>query len=192
MAHTSGLCSDDDNSPGNEGLMQSQTEQPNWWKYTLDLPMESDPGTRYAYCSGGMNLVGAALTAGTRTWLPELFDRLIARPLQFGPYHWNLMPTDEGYLGGGVFLRSRDLLKVGQMYSNNGMWNGQQLLPVNWIKETVQSSNADKRKHYGYQFWLNGYDENDNTRRWYPDVPADMFFCDGYGGSMSISFPLRN
>jgi CubicO group peptidase (beta-lactamase class C family) len=62
------------------------------------------------------------------------------------------------------------------------MWNGQQILPVNWVKESVQPSSADKRKHYGYQFWLNGYDENDSTKRWYPDVPADMFFCDGYGG----------
>src|SRR5207302_5181519 len=64
MTHTSGLACDDndDASPGNESTMQSQTAQPDWWKYTLDLPMAHDPGTRYAYCSAGMNLMGAALT----------------------------------------------------------------------------------------------------------------------------------
>ncbi len=86
MTHTAGLaCNDnDDASPGNEGTMQTQRRQPDWWQYPLDLPMAHDPGSRYAYCSANTNLVGAALTRGTGTWLPELFDRTIARPLQFG------------------------------------------------------------------------------------------------------------
>jgi CubicO group peptidase (beta-lactamase class C family) len=135
MTHTPGLACDDNDeaSPGEENKMQAQTQQPNWWKYTLDLPMAHDPGSRYAYCSANMNLVGAALTAQTRTWLPELFDRTIARPLQFGPYYWNLMPTGEGYLGGGAFLRSRDLLKVGQTYLNGGVWNGRRIVDTSWV-----------------------------------------------------------
>src|SRR5918993_2993217 len=69
LTHTAGLaCNDnDDASPGNEGTMQSQTGQRDWWKYTLDLPMAHDPGARYAYCSANSNLVGAALVAATDT-----------------------------------------------------------------------------------------------------------------------------
>jgi hypothetical protein len=52
--------------------------------------------------------VGAVLKTATKTSLPELFDRWVARPLDFGRYYWNLMPTGEGYLGGGAFLRSRN------------------------------------------------------------------------------------
>jgi hypothetical protein len=104
MTHASGLACDDNAedpiSPGNEDLMQEQREQADWWKYTLDLPQAHEPGVRYAYCSANINLVGAALTTATHTWLPEYFDRTIARPLQFGRYYWNLMPTGEGYLGG--------------------------------------------------------------------------------------------
>ena len=98
MTHTSGLaCNDnDDTSPGNENTLWAQRQQPDLWKYTLDLPMAHEPGTRYAYCSANMNLVGGALTAATGTWLPELFDQLVARPLQFGRYHWNVQPNDEG------------------------------------------------------------------------------------------------
>jgi hypothetical protein len=98
MTHTSGLaCDDNDNdSPGNENTMQSQTTQPDWWKYILDLPMSFGPGTHYAYCSGGSNLVGGAVAAATKTWLPEFFDRAVARPLQFGRYYYNLQPTLEG------------------------------------------------------------------------------------------------
>jgi CubicO group peptidase (beta-lactamase class C family) len=139
MTHTSGLACDDndDNSPGNEDTMQSQNAQPNWWKYTLDLPMVHDPGTRYAYCSGGMNLVGAVLTTATHQWLPKLFDDTVARPLQFGPYYWNLMPTGEGYLGGGAYVRPRDLLKVGQMYLNGGTWNGRRIVSPAWIADST-------------------------------------------------------
>ena len=64
MTHSAGLaCNDyDEASPGNEDTMQWQREQPDWWKYTLDLPMAHDPGKRYAYCSANINLVGGALT----------------------------------------------------------------------------------------------------------------------------------
>ena len=141
MTHTSGLACDDndENSPGGEGRMQSQSQQPNWWKYTLDLPVVRDPGSRYAYCSAGMNLVGAGLTTATRTWLPELFDRTVARPLQFGRYYWNLMPNDEGYQGGGAYIRPRDLLKLGQLYLDGGVWNGRRIVDSSWVKISTES-----------------------------------------------------
>jgi CubicO group peptidase (beta-lactamase class C family) len=139
MTHTAGLaCNDaDDASPGNEGRMQDQTAQPNWWKYTLDLPMAHEPGKRYAYCSANTNLVGGALSVGTKTWLPALFDRAVARPLQFGRYYWNLMPTGEGYLGGGAYIRPRDLLKVGQVYLDGGVWNGKRIVPKSWVAQST-------------------------------------------------------
>jgi CubicO group peptidase (beta-lactamase class C family) len=140
MTHTSGLACDDNDadSPGEEGRMQMQAGQPDWWKYEMDLPVVHDPGTRYAYCSGVMSLMGAALTTRTRTWLPRLFDETVARPLQFGPYWWNLMPTGEGYLGGGAFLRPRDLLKVGQAYLDGGTWKGQRIADPAWIAESTR------------------------------------------------------
>ncbi len=69
MTHTAGLACDDNDeaSPGNEGTLQRQRRQPDWWKYTLNLPMARDPGTRYAYCSANINLAGAALTTATGT-----------------------------------------------------------------------------------------------------------------------------
>jgi CubicO group peptidase (beta-lactamase class C family) len=59
LTHSSGLdCDDnDENSLGNEDRMENQRVQPNWWKYTLDLPMVHAPGTHYAYCSANINLV---------------------------------------------------------------------------------------------------------------------------------------
>lgn len=139
LTHTSGLdCDDnDEHSAGNEETMSSQKEEPDWWKYTLDLAVAHDPGSRYAYGSANINLVGAALTEATGTWLPQYFDRTIARPLQFGRYSWNLMPNGEGYLGGGAFLRPRDLLKVGQLYLDGGVWNGRRIVAREWVTRST-------------------------------------------------------
>jgi CubicO group peptidase (beta-lactamase class C family) len=139
MTHTSGLACDDndDASPGNEETMQGQTKQPDWWKYTLDLPMAHDPGTRYAYCSANSNLTGAALTLHTGTWLPELFDRTVAKPLGFGRYYWNLTPNGEGYAGGGAYLTSRDFLKVGQAFLDGGVWRGRRIVAADWVKDST-------------------------------------------------------
>jgi CubicO group peptidase (beta-lactamase class C family) len=139
MTHSAGLaCNDNDGaSPGNEDTMQAQSGQPDWWKYTLDLPMTNDPGKRYAYCSANINLAGGALTTATGTWLPELFRQKVADPLQFIDWHWNLMPNDEGYLGGGAFLRPRDLLKVGQAFLDDGVWKGRRIVSAAWVKEST-------------------------------------------------------
>ncbi|HEY7640093.1 MAG TPA: serine hydrolase [Steroidobacteraceae bacterium] len=135
MTHTSGLDCDDNNSdsPGNEQTMTTQRAQPDWWKYTLDLRQVYDPGTHYAYCSANTNLVGGALTTATRTWLPELFDRSVAQPLQFGRYYWNISANGEGYQGGGAFVRPRDLLKIGQLYLDGGTWHGQRIVSPEWV-----------------------------------------------------------
>jgi len=139
MTHGTGLACDDndDASPGNEQTMQSQKAQPDWWKYMLDLPMAYDPGTHYAYSSGGMNLVGAALWGATGRWVPELFDRLVARPLGFGRWYWNLSPTLEGYTGGGARVRPRDLLKLGQAYLDGGVWRGRRIVDSTWVARSV-------------------------------------------------------
>ena len=169
MTHTSGLACDDNDpdSPGNEGTMQSQSAQPDWWRHTLDLPVAHDPGTRYAYCSAGPNLVGGALTRATGTWLPELFARTVARPLGFGRWYWNLQPTGEGYQGGGAYLRPRDLLKIGQVYLDGGTWRGRRIVDSAWVRlstaphaqvspETTGLSAEDFGNFYGrgWDGWL--------------------------------------
>ncbi|MBK8231227.1 MAG: serine hydrolase [Candidatus Eisenbacteria bacterium] len=139
MTHTSGLAANDNDeqSPGSEDAMQSQSAIADWCKFALDLPMAHEPGTRYAYASAGMNLAGGALAAATEAWLPELFDRLIARPLEFGPYAWNLAPNGAGYAGGGQRLRPRDLLKIGQLYLDGGTWQGRRILSPEWIEKST-------------------------------------------------------
>ncbi len=199
MTHTSGLACDDndEDSPGGEETMQTQSAQPHWWTYTLDLPMANDPGTRYAYCSGGMNLMGAALTSATHTWLPELFERDIAEPLQFGRYYWNLMPDGEGYLGGGAHVLPRDLLKVGQMYLDGGMWNGKRIVDANWIALSTAPHAEISPKTTGLsdQDFSNSYIRGQDGYAWHlsklktGDKVYDDYAATGNGGQLLIVVP---
>ena len=86
MTMSSGFACDDndDNSPGNEDVMQSQTAQPDWYKYTLDLPMQYEPGARAVYCSAGINLLGAIVARATGEPLEQYFYRRFAAPMRLG------------------------------------------------------------------------------------------------------------
>ena len=160
MTMTSGLACDDNNddSPGNEDNMQSQTKQTDWYKYTLDLPMVSSPGSSQAiYCSADLNLVGGLVRQVSGRWLPEFFEVNFSGPLQMDRYYLNLMPTGEAYTGGGAYLLPRDQLKLGQLYLDEGLWNGRRVVSKEWtIESTARHSTfapnlKDEPQHdYGY------------------------------------------
>jgi CubicO group peptidase (beta-lactamase class C family) len=139
LTHSSGLACDDNNddSPGNEDRLQSQHQQPDWYQYMLDLPMAHDPGSTYAYCSGGINLATGMLAAATKQWVPTLFERWLARPMGITHYAITLTPTGQAYGGGGWQLRPRDLLKFGQLYLDRGMWQGTRLVDAGWLTRST-------------------------------------------------------
>jgi CubicO group peptidase (beta-lactamase class C family) len=163
MSMQSGYACDDndENSPGNEDVMQSQTKQPDWYRYTLDLPMEAAPGTMAAYCTAGINLLGAIVAQETHQWLPAYFASRFAQPMQFGRYAMWLMPppSDEAYMGGGDRFRPRDFLKFGQLFLNGGEWNGTPIIDGAWLQEVARKHSTIKGEigDYGWGWHLYEY-----------------------------------
>ncbi len=137
LTHSSGLACDDDDdtSPGREDLMQGSSND--WYGYALALPLVRAPGSRYAYCSAGINLVGGAIAAVTGSWLPEYFDAQVAEPLEIEHYAMNLMPDGQGYSAGGVQMRPRDFLKFGELYLRGGEWHGSRVVSEEWVQEST-------------------------------------------------------
>ena len=164
MTMGSGLACDDndDSSPGNEDSMQSQTAQPDWYKYTLDLPMAYDPGARAVYCSAGINLLGAIVARATNMPLTQFFHDRFAIPMNFGRYAMWLMPKpiDAAYMGGGDRFRPRDFLKFGQLFLSAGSWQGRPIVDGRWVAEsavarTVMNPDASGGgDRYGYTWHL--------------------------------------
>ena len=181
---SSGLdCDDhDDDSPGNEDRMQQQDDQPDWYRYTAALPLVRPPGERAVYCTGGINLLGAALTGATGRWLPELFADWLAGPLDIARYHLNLMPTGEGYLGGGLRLRPRDLAKLAQLVLSGGTWNGRRVVSAAWLAEaTAAHASLEAPDDYGYGWWRRTVRVGERT--------VDLVYASGNGGQLAIAAP---
>ncbi len=158
MTMTAGFDCDEngnDAAPGNEDKMQSQTAQPDWYKFMLDQPLAAAPGDAFTYCSGAVNLVGGVVRNATGAWLPELFDRTLARPLSMRAYHINLMPTGEAYMGGGLHIRPRDELKLGQVYLDGGVWNGRRIVSRKWVAVSTARHPMNARGTDGYDWHTN-------------------------------------
>ncbi len=146
LSMQSGLACDDndDNSPGNEDRMYAQTAQLDYYKFALDLPMLAAPGSGTAvYCTAGMNLAGGAIRAAIASHdLLQFFDDNVAQPLQIAHYDVNLSPNGDAYMGGGMYLRPRDALKLGQLYLDNGMWDGRKIVDSSWIRLSTSQQSA--------------------------------------------------
>ena len=163
MSMSAGYACDDNDgaSPGGEDRMQSQIAQPDWYKFTVDLPMLFDPGSHALYCSAEINLLGAIVSKETRSWLPDYFYDNFARPMDFGPYAMWLVPppVDDAYMAGGDEFRPRDFLKFGQLFLNGGRWNGRQIVAASWLAECgkkhayVEDGGGD----YGYGWHLSTF-----------------------------------
>lgn len=139
MSFSSGLDCDvnDPDSAGSEDRMWEQQQEDDFWLYTARLSQLHEPGERYAYCSGSINLVGASVRAAGGKPIVALFDELIAGPLGFSQYHWNVAPNGAAYLGGGTYMRPRDILKIGAMFAADGIWNGEQIIDPAWVEEST-------------------------------------------------------
>src|SRR5260370_35085777 len=98
-----------------------------------------------------------AVSEVTGEWIPDFFNCVFAKLLQIPAYFMNLMPTGEAYGGGGLYLRPRDELKLGQLYLSGGVWNGQRLVSEQWVRESLslrahfkQRMDIDVDHGYGY------------------------------------------
>jgi CubicO group peptidase (beta-lactamase class C family) len=144
---------DDDDSPGQEDRMQSQPRD--WYAYTLDLPVAHPAGTHAAYCSATINLLGGVVRHATSAWLTDLFDAQIAQPLGISRYALNLGPNLDMYFAGGLRLRPRDFLKLGQAFLDGGVWNGKRVVSAGWVQSaTSPHAKLNNGSSDGYNWWL--------------------------------------
>lgn len=208
MSMRSGLACDDndDHSPGGEDKMQSQHDERDWYRYTLNLPMAQAPGADKAvYCSAGINLLGGVVRQATGRKLTDLFHDWIAEPMQMRGYHLNLMPDGDAYLAGGIYMRPRDMLKLGQLYLDGGAWHGRQLIDRRWIEASVARHATFGPNHdYGYAWHLHAFRVDGHDYRGYaaegnggqfvivvPELDLVVAITAGNYGEFSVWYPLQ-
>jgi CubicO group peptidase (beta-lactamase class C family) len=129
-----------------------------WPKALLDLPLANTPGTTFAYNTAGTIAIGKALENATGERLGRFANTYLFFPMQIDDARW-WSPNSLANGGSGLFLRTRDLIKFGQLYLDGGAWQGQQLISADWVADSVVrrvdfSGAFTFSEGYGYQWWL--------------------------------------
>ena len=127
-----------------------------WAQFALDLPMTSEPGTRFLYCNANCHLLSALLTSVTGTNALAFARRELFEPLGIRDIAWPADPQGNNYGWGDLQLHPRDMARLGQLFLQRGRWAGLQIIPEDWLRGAtrahVQSTGGEDR--YGYYWWV--------------------------------------
>lgn len=192
LTMSSMLECDDDNqfSSGNEERMYLIED---YFKFALNLPVRGFPawatkpqdspyGRSFSYCTAGVVLLGGVLERSTKMKVDDFARKYLFSQLGITKAEWQITPMGMPMTGGGLRLRSRDFLKIAQLYQNKGQWNGKQIISKEWIsKSTTPRANARENTDYGYLWWLQKFGAKDKS--------YFAYYMAGNGGSKIAVFP---
>ena len=135
-----------------------------------EFPLIADPGTSYNYSNLSSNWLGIILARATKTNLKSYADKNLFQPLGTEAGEWGTDADGNNNGCADLHLAARDMAKFGLLYLNNGKYQGKQIVPANWVKESLQSYSKDawaadavnkpnkvgryfRDLGYGYQWW---------------------------------------
>jgi len=123
-------------------------------QYCLDRPMVNEPGESWAYNSCTSIILGGILEQVTghsvNAWAREvLFD-----PIGIGDVFWALVAGGHYHTDGGLFMRPRDMARLGYLMLMDGAWDGQPIVSPEWVEASTQALyRTPWGEGYGYQWW---------------------------------------
>jgi CubicO group peptidase (beta-lactamase class C family) len=158
-----------------------------WVQFTLDLPMQEEPGTFFAYCSPGSHLLSAIIQQTTGMSALDFASECLFSPLGISDVGWPSDPQDITHGMSDLHLSPHDMAKIGCLYLNNGSWDGRQIVPAEWVTAATKahvdfdnnrgSYGSQENDHgYGYQWW----------------IKPDQYSAVGHGGQYIVVSPDRN
>jgi CubicO group peptidase (beta-lactamase class C family) len=143
-------------------IMTAWYHSTNWARFTLNLPLENNPGDVFNYNTSISHLLSIILSKSTKMSTLDFANQNLFEPLGIKVKYWQNDPKGF-YIGGfGLSLSARDLAKIGFLYLNNGFWKGQSIVPEYWVKESTRqwmhAHNMYGPNGYGYQWWTKEVD----------------------------------
>jgi CubicO group peptidase (beta-lactamase class C family) len=123
-------------------------------RYVLGLPVTAPAGYEFFYNTGALTLVSAIVRKAVGRPLDEFVREALFEPLGITAFEWSRVKGDSN-AGGGLRLRPRDMVKIGQLVLAGGRWNGRQIVSKAWIDaSTTPRLEATGPYFYGYLWWL--------------------------------------
>ena len=151
----------------------------NWIEYALGQDFVSEIDGRMVYSTGTSHLLSVIITKASGVSTKAFAEQYLFDPLNIQVGGWDKDP--QGYYMGGnnMALSPQDLLKIGQMLMNDGVWENQQIISPGWIKDSFQTYTHSNYNPYGYGYqWWNKETAGYTT-----------FFAWGHGGQYIMMIP---
>ena len=163
--------------------------------FAAGMPLVSAPEATWRYSSGTTNIIAGIIRRTVekeygslnRFARLELFDRL--------NMHSVVMEMDPSgtFVGSSyTFATARDWARFGLLYLQEGIWQGQKILPTGWVKYSRTPTPAAPSGKYGAHFWLNAGSPGNQSGRPWPRLPRDMFYAQGFQGQYLIIIPSKH
>jgi CubicO group peptidase (beta-lactamase class C family) len=123
-------------------------------RYVLGLPLVAPAGQDFFYNTGALTLVSAIIRKAVGKPLDEFAREALFEPLGITRFEWTRVKGDTD-AGGGLRLRPRDMVKIGQLVLAGGRWNDRQIVSKAWIDASTRPRlEATGPYFYGYLWWL--------------------------------------
>ena len=178
----------DDWDPASPGAESRMYDKPDWMAFFAGLPLDTMPGTRARYCSGAALAVGRIIERAAGIALPAYAQRELFTPLgiRAEDVRWRFRldssaPNDFGQ----IWLRPRDMAKLGLLVANGGTWAGRQTIAERWIAASTARYTSIGSRGYGYMWWHQwfGVDVGGATTR------VETVVASGMGGQKIYMVP---
>jgi CubicO group peptidase (beta-lactamase class C family) len=172
----------DPDSPGNEENMYPTSD---WVKFGLDLSMDSNKtiGNEWDYFTAGAVILGDVLNKTVPEGLEKYADKKLFKPLGISNYKWQFTTSNVPNTAGGFQMSSLDNARYGQLYLDNGMYNGKQILSEKWVESSLTKQIAllkMENEFYGYLLWNKKYNVNNQE--------IEAYYASGNGGNKILIF----
>ena len=129
----------------------------NWVEFAINQPLVAKPGTRMLYSTGSTHILSAILTRASGIDTKAFAQKHLTSKLGYSMSYWSKDPQGIYFGGNDMEMTPRQMLVFGELYLNKGIYDGQQIIPLEWIKESHRPHARSPRgqgRYYGYGWWL--------------------------------------
>ena len=123
---------------------------------TFEQIFSHKPGQLFEYRSPQTDLLSGIIIKSSEMSVQDFAKEYLFDPLQITSFNWpNFKKNNYPLMSGSLALRSRDMLKIGQLVLDEGQWNNKQIVSKKWIEESTSFKiKTDQTLNYGYLWWL--------------------------------------
>ena len=182
---------------GTQDCEDALTASPDWVRAALALPMAHPPGTHWAYTSAAPLILSGVLARATGMSVPDFAARYLFAPLGITHYRWTTDPAHQAMTAGSFYIQPADLLTLGELVAAHGVWHGQRLISVRWLRQSMVPRTAiagfsfvgssrttvaqPQPTYYGYYWYSERVVAADSNR--------EVLFASGNGGQYIMLVP---